>query len=433
MDTNQLPDDLNPEVVKACAEFIGKITGLVPPPHDAFPPEWHGYLRTFTNRLYAVARENAATVAPAAPEGWKLLPVEPSVEALTAMTVALGMEPLPASSDDGYPITGRQSTVRQAYDALLGTPVAPAAVTPSDEEADDDYPPTPESERAAFNGMMRWHLIRLLQAWRYGGDLRAAGMAAFEWARTNDVGQDAFKASEGKMKISNPTPTVAADAAAPSDTCAHDYVRSDNVCTECGEKAAQPDERAAFDSWARGCRLDCSVGLEGHYTDSGTAYAWAAWRAARAAAPQAALSDERELLAKFLDFADSDYVPNVLFDRARALLATAPTERMSDAVRDVLAERARHVSVEGWTPEHDDEHREREMAMAAAAYAMHASRRGYVCLDVWPWATEWWKPTKPRQDLVKAGSLILAEIERIDRAARKAEIERSGSAGGEAC
>jgi hypothetical protein len=66
MDTPQLPDDLNPEVVKACAEFIGKITGLVPPPHNAFPPEWHGYLRTFTSRLYEVARENAAPVAPAA-------------------------------------------------------------------------------------------------------------------------------------------------------------------------------------------------------------------------------------------------------------------------------------------------------------------------------------------------------------------------------
>ncbi|RQM44480.1 hypothetical protein EHZ19_28340 [Paraburkholderia bannensis] len=70
MDTNQLPDDLNPEVVKACAEFIGKITGLVPPPHDAFPPEWHGYLRTFTSRLYATARENvvaADAVTPTVP------------------------------------------------------------------------------------------------------------------------------------------------------------------------------------------------------------------------------------------------------------------------------------------------------------------------------------------------------------------------------
>jgi hypothetical protein len=32
-------------------------------------------------------------------------------------------------------------------------------------------------------------------------------------------------------------------------------------------------------------------------------------------------------------------------------------------------------------------------------------------------ADEWWKPTNRRRDLVKAGALILAEIERLDRAA----------------
>jgi hypothetical protein len=58
-DIEQLPDDLNPEVVKATAVFIGKITGLVPPPHNAFPPEWYGYLRTFTDRLYEIAAQNA--------------------------------------------------------------------------------------------------------------------------------------------------------------------------------------------------------------------------------------------------------------------------------------------------------------------------------------------------------------------------------------
>jgi hypothetical protein len=34
----------------------------------------------------------------------------------------------------------------------------------------------------------------------------------------------------------------------------------------------------------------------------------------------------------------------------------------------------------------------------------------------WPWSQDWWKPTNPRRDLVKAGALIAAEIERLDRA-----------------
>lgn len=90
------------------------------------------------------------------------------------------------------------------------------------------------------------------------------------------------------------------------------------------------------------------------------------------------------------------------------------------AAIDVLAERSGHVEREGWTPEHDDEHGAGEMAAAAAAYAFSAATsERYLHLDpigLFPWGKEYWKPKSPREDLVRAGSLILAEIERIDRA-----------------
>lgn len=88
------------------------------------------------------------------------------------------------------------------------------------------------------------------------------------------------------------------------------------------------------------------------------------------------------------------------------------------AASDVLAERQRQVETEGWTPEHDDEHDKGEMALAAASYAFEAAKEfRYLSRPVflWPWSTKWWKPTTPRRDLVKAGALILAEIERRDR------------------
>lgn len=98
-----------------------------------------------------------------------------------------------------------------------------------------------------------------------------------------------------------------------------------------------------------------------------------------------------------------------------------------DSWHDVTAERRRQMEVEGWTPEHDDEHRRGEMASAAAAYAAQAGammRLGTSFYDSdpppsieWPWARGWWKPGPPRRMLVKAGALILAEIERLDRAA----------------
>lgn len=104
--------------------------------------------------------------------------------------------------------------------------------------------------------------------------------------------------------------------------------------------------------------------------------------------------------------------------------AVPPTQ----AALDVLAERQRQISSEGWTPEHDDEYGTGALAAAAASYALSASATHAVnaywneklqggALNFWPWDREWWKPSDQRRNLVKAGALILAEIERLDRAA----------------
>lgn len=121
--------------------------------------------------------------------------------------------------------------------------------------------------------------------------------------------------------------------------------------------------------------------------------------------------------------------------RVRAVLGEDPDLRVSSvrkerdellaaictqAATDVLAERQRQITAEGWTPEHDDQHEVGELATAAACYAGNAG--GYVWQggwpgEVWPWPREYWKPSTPRRDLVKSAAMILAEIERIDRAA----------------
>jgi hypothetical protein len=94
----------------------------------------------------------------------------------------------------------------------------------------------------------------------------------------------------------------------------------------------------------------------------------------------------------------------------------------SKAAQDVLAERQRQITQEGWTPAHDDEHDQGELAMAAACYALPEEEREmheHPEQDFpfgWPWPGHWWKPGERRRDLVKAGALILAEIERLDRA-----------------
>lgn len=102
-----------------------------------------------------------------------------------------------------------------------------------------------------------------------------------------------------------------------------------------------------------------------------------------------------------------------------ALLAAAPGKEVPQAWLDVQAERRRQVEAEGWTPEHDDEHDTGALASAAGCYAMFSL--AYPAGDpshFWPWDKSWWKPSPDgRRNMVKAGALILAEIERLDRAA----------------
>jgi hypothetical protein len=97
----------------------------------------------------------------------------------------------------------------------------------------------------------------------------------------------------------------------------------------------------------------------------------------------------------------------------------------------ITAERERQVSVEGWKPEHDDKHEEGDLTGAAMAYASAAQDqvtvikdgtvKSVVALDrsmyiFWPWDQDWWKPSPdPIRNLVKAGALIAAEIDRLQR------------------
>lgn len=107
------------------------------------------------------------------------------------------------------------------------------------------------------------------------------------------------------------------------------------------------------------------------------------------------------------------------------------------AILDVLAERQRQIQAEGWSLTHDDEHDAGDMAAAGASYALNAADvlhpfsqgdGGGDMPDCWPWASVWWKPSSPRRDLVKACALILAEIERIDRAETHAQQGKGDAA-----
>jgi hypothetical protein len=112
---------------------------------------------------------------------------------------------------------------------------------------------------------------------------------------------------------------------------------------------------------------------------------------------------------------------------------SAVGEALTKAARDVLAERRRQIDVEGFDAAHDDVHVDGELAGAAAAYAAYRSQVSPsimmgddIIRSLWPWAAEWWKPMDRRHDLVRAAALLIAEIERIDRADERRWAEECG-------
>lgn len=94
----------------------------------------------------------------------------------------------------------------------------------------------------------------------------------------------------------------------------------------------------------------------------------------------------------------------------------------------IAAERRRQIEVEGWTPEHDAQHVNGELAQAAAAYCYQTKSIHEDAGRLFPpgWDREWFKregdPAPTDRDLVKAGALIAAELDR--RAALNHEPEK---------
>lgn len=89
----------------------------------------------------------------------------------------------------------------------------------------------------------------------------------------------------------------------------------------------------------------------------------------------------------------------------------------------IAAERQRQIDVEGYTTERDTGYTSADLALAAVCYATPSRLRracpGTSTPGRWPWAGQFWKPTPDDRvrELVKAGALIAAEIDRLQAAA----------------
>lgn len=80
----------------------------------------------------------------------------------------------------------------------------------------------------------------------------------------------------------------------------------------------------------------------------------------------------------------------------------------------ISKERNRQLKVEGWSADHDDDHSDGELVDAAVCYARCEDDEKPTPRE-WPWDSCWWKPKGRIRNLVRAGALIAAEIDRLQR------------------
>ncbi|MFP6378389.1 hypothetical protein VST40_33500, partial [Pseudomonas aeruginosa] len=133
---------------------------------------------------------------------------------------------------------------------------------------------------------------------------------------------------------------------------------------------------------------------------------------------QAQHSVPEEFIGRLSEFlAQRGATGKALLRELRAMLAAAPGKEVPQAWLDVQAERRRQITAEGWTPEHDDLYCAAELPRAAAAYILNGANDEAPA--IWPFSAKWWKPRDARANYMRAGALILAEIERLDRAAER--------------
>ena len=93
---------------------------------------------------------------------------------------------------------------------------------------------------------------------------------------------------------------------------------------------------------------------------------------------------------------------------------------MKSGAELIAMERERQIMQEGYSEERDEAHDHGELAGAAACYALWNC--GYIgkftwrlAMALWPFDELDWKPKDPVRDLVRAGALIAAEIDRMQR------------------
>lgn len=183
-------------------------------------------------------------------------------------------------------------------------------------------------------------------------------------------------------------------------------------------------DQAAADLIAVGQRLKAEMIARGESVEF-----WHEWRAEVVLSPWEPAEHFEEMALEKQE--DAESLRAMAVDSAAEIEAlkkeVARLRQHNAALADIAAERHRQITDEGYTIQRDNDYNSGEMAAAAGCYAIASAfpvAVAKVLPGFWLWGAQWWKPSAvPRRNLVKAGALIVAEIERLDRKAAPATHE----------
>ena len=111
---------------------------------------------------------------------------------------------------------------------------------------------------------------------------------------------------------------------------------------------------------------------------------------------------------------------------------------MKTGIELIQEERNRQITSENYTSEHDDKYSGSHLSFAATSYCYYANNQPFdnkedqqdindECLIMWPWDNKYWKPSEDKvRNLVKAGALIAAEIDRLQRLNNTDDFKSAG-------
>ena len=114
------------------------------------------------------------------------------------------------------------------------------------------------------------------------------------------------------------------------------------------------------------------------------------------------------------------------YDEYEAFVKGAQFAQKEDfkSIELIKSERERQVLQEGYTNEHDDCETSNQLSNAAIVYACAEQSRDQVA-NFWQWDVKYLKPSSEDtidgriRNLTKAGALICAEIDRLERLKKK--------------